>query len=145
MKQQRSGTYLWIIHTDPQPFEERLPNMARKTVDEDKLMELVNANTPVGEIAKQLGIDSMAYARTKVKEALAKKAAADQSWRPLSLQFPAHAKFIISLRDYFCISFFNCNFKEDIAPAAARLKRSLPSTILRKGSTVLPGSGGRIS
>ena len=51
--------------------------MARKTVDEDKLMELVNANTPVGEIAKQLGIDSMAYARTKVKEALAKKAAAD--------------------------------------------------------------------
>ena len=51
--------------------------MARKTVDEDKLMELVNSNTPVGEIAKQLGIDSMAYARTKVKEALAKKAAAD--------------------------------------------------------------------
>ena len=51
--------------------------MARKTVDEDKLMELVNANTPVGDIAKQLGIDSMAYARTKVKEALAKKSAAD--------------------------------------------------------------------
>ena len=46
--------------------------MARKTIDEDKLMELVNANTPVGEIAKQLGIDSMAYARSKVKEALAK-------------------------------------------------------------------------
>ena len=51
--------------------------MARKTVDEERLMELVNANIPVGEIAKQLGIDSMAYARTKVKEALAKKAAAD--------------------------------------------------------------------
>jgi hypothetical protein len=51
--------------------------MPRKTVDEDKLMELVNANTPVGEIAKQLGIESMAYARTKVKEALAKKSAAD--------------------------------------------------------------------
>ena len=47
------------------------------TISGETHMELVNANTPVGEIAKQLSIDSMAYARTKVKEALAKKAAAD--------------------------------------------------------------------
>ena len=51
--------------------------MARKTVDEEKLMELVKAQTPVAEIASKLGIDSMAYARTKVKEAIAKQAAAD--------------------------------------------------------------------
>ena len=49
----------------------------RKTVDEEKLMELVKAQTPVAEIASKLGIDSMAYARTKVKEAIAKQAAAD--------------------------------------------------------------------
>lgn len=51
--------------------------MARAKIDEDKLMELVKANTPVGEIASQLGIDNMAYARTKVKDTLAKMASAD--------------------------------------------------------------------
>lgn len=51
--------------------------MARTKIDEEKLLELVKANTPVTEIAKHLGIDSMAYARSKVKEALAKQAAAD--------------------------------------------------------------------
>jgi len=51
--------------------------MAKAKVDEDKLMELVKTQTPVVEIAKQLGIDNMAYARTKVKEAIAKQAAAD--------------------------------------------------------------------
>ena len=49
----------------------------RKTIDEEKLMELVKAQTPVAEIASKLGIDSMAYARTKIKEAIAKQAAAD--------------------------------------------------------------------
>ena len=51
--------------------------MARKKVDEEKLMELVKANTPVGEIAKILKIDNMAYARQKVKDAIAKQAASD--------------------------------------------------------------------
>lgn len=51
--------------------------MARKTVDEKKLMELVKANTPVDEIAKQLKIESMAYAKSKVKDAIAKMQAAD--------------------------------------------------------------------
>jgi len=49
----------------------------RTKIDEEKLMELVKAQTPVAEIAKQLGIDSMAYARTKVKETIAKQQAAD--------------------------------------------------------------------
>ena len=51
--------------------------MAKNKIDEEKLMELVKAQTPVADIAKQLGIDSMAYARTKVKEAIAKQQAAD--------------------------------------------------------------------
>lgn len=51
--------------------------MPKTKIDEEKLMELVKAQTPVADIAKQLGIDSMAYARTKVKEAIAKQQAAD--------------------------------------------------------------------
>jgi len=51
--------------------------MPKTKIDEEKLMELVKAQTPVAEIAKQLNIDSMAYARNKVKEAIAKQAAAD--------------------------------------------------------------------
>lgn len=51
--------------------------MARKKVDEEKLLALVKAGTPVSEIAKQLKIDNMAYARQKVKDAIAKQAAAD--------------------------------------------------------------------
>lgn len=51
--------------------------MARQKIDEEKLMLLVKSQTPVSDIAKELGIDSMAYARTKVKEAIAKQAASD--------------------------------------------------------------------
>ena len=51
--------------------------MARAKIDEEKLMELVKANTPVSEIAEKLGIDSPAYAKAKVKDAIAKINAAE--------------------------------------------------------------------
>jgi hypothetical protein len=51
-------------------------NMAKAKIDENKLAKLVDAGTAVDEIASQLGM-TLPYARTKVKEYFAKKAAAD--------------------------------------------------------------------
>ena len=51
--------------------------MARQIIDEETLLKLVKAGTPVEEVAEKLKIGNMNYARSKVKEALAKINAAD--------------------------------------------------------------------
>ena len=50
--------------------------MPKAKIDEKKLAKLIDAGTEVGEIASQLGM-TVPYARTKIKEYFAKKAAAD--------------------------------------------------------------------
>ena len=61
--------YLIVYFSDK---NERIVLMAKTKIDEEKLIALVKANTPVGEIASQLGIDSIAYAKSKVKDTLVK-------------------------------------------------------------------------
>ena len=63
-------TYFFVVYFFDQ--NERINLMAKTKIDEEKLIALVKANTPVADIASQLGIDSIAYAKSKVKDALVK-------------------------------------------------------------------------